>query len=48
MTENEQKAAAQFAAKWAGRGYEKGETQSFGRAVAISLQCGESLHLYLV
>ena len=30
MKESEQKAAAaQFAAKWAGRGYEKGETQTF-------------------
>ena len=30
MTDKEQKKAAQaFAAKWQGRGYEKGETQSF-------------------
>ena len=30
VKESEKKAAAaQFAAKWAGRGYEKGETQSF-------------------
>ena len=41
MTAKEQKkAAADFAAKWIGRGYEKGECQKSGAAFCMTFSAG--------